>query len=613
MDDDLDLLQGFLEESAELIAAFEGHLLELERAPGDTERLHAIFRAVHTIKGNSGMLGLDGVAQFAHAFEDTLDQLRKGAIALTPAGMNVLLRAVDCLKAMLAAVRDGAPVEGIEQRPVLGELAAMREAPTPLDAPDPAPSTQASAPSVADGEEAEAGPKIPRLGELLVQEHGVSPRAVEAALGHQARVGEILVQMGATSPEDVERALGRQRELQTRQEAASIRVLTDKVDKLINLAGEMVITQSMLTQIVSKFTPDQLLRLTDAVAAMERHSRELQERVMAIRMQPIKSVFGRFPRLVRDLAQAVGKHVRLDISGDETELDKTVIDRIGDPLTHLVRNSVDHGIEPPEVRRQAGKPEQGVVHLKAFHEGGRIFIQIADDGKGFDKARIRHKAIEQGLAKEGEVLTDEQVYDLIFRPGFSTAEKVTDVSGRGVGMDVVRKAIEALGGQVAVESRPGRGCTITTKLPLTLAILDGLSVQVGDVLYIIPLVNITESVRPKRSQVTSIVGRGEVVDVRGQALPILRLYGVLGVTPRVTDPSQSLLVIVENAGEKVALLVDELLGQHQVVIKSLEANYRRIEGVSGATIMGDGRVALILDIPGLVRLAARRQAVRFAA
>ena len=431
-----------------------------------------------------------------------------------------------------------------------------------------------------------------------------------AALKKQRRVGEILVEEKAVTPEQVARALESQATAQAtapqRADAASIRVQTDKVDKLVNLVGEMVITQSMLAQIVSRFTLGQLSQLTEAVGAMERHTRDLQERVMAVRMQPIKTVFTRFHRLVRDLAGTLGKQIALEVSGEETELDKTVIDRIGDPLTHLVRNSVDHGVELPETRRTAGKPEQGVVRLHAFHQGGSIFIEVEDDGQGLDKARIQRKAVESGLMKDGEPLTDDQVYALIFRPGFSTAERVTDVSGRGVGMDVVQRNIRALGGQVAITSVRGSGTKFTIKLPLTLAILDGLSVQVGDETYIIPLVNITESIRPKVGQVQSIVGEGEVVNVRGRVLPIVRLYEVLAVTPRVTDPTQSLLVIVENGRNQVALLVDELVGQHQVVIKSLEANYQRVDGVSGATIMGDGRVALILDVPGLVRMASGR-------
>jgi two-component system chemotaxis sensor kinase CheA len=451
----------------------------------------------------------------------------------------------------------------------------------------------------------------PRLGEILVSQEGVAPEHVEAALKKQKRVGEILVEEKVVTPEQVSRALETQATA-PRADAASIRVHTEKVDKLVNLVGEMVITQSMLAQIAARFSLTQLPRLTEAIAAMERHTRELQERVMAVRMQPIKTIFSRFHRLVRDLAGTLGKQIRLEVSGEETELDKTVIDRIGDPLTHLVRNSVDHGVESPDVRRAAGKPEQGVVRLHAFHQGGSIFIEVEDDGKGLDTARIQHKALENGLVKDGEALTDEQLYALIFRPGFSTAEQVTDVSGRGVGMDVVRRNILGLGGHVAITSALGTGTKFTITLPLTLAILDGLSVLVGDETYIIPLVHITESIRPKAAQVQTIVGNGEVVNVRGRVLPILRLHEVLGVVPRVLDPTESLLVLVENGREHVALLVDELVGQHQVVIKSLEANYQHVDGVSGATIMGDGRVALILDVPGLVQMASQRPALRAA-
>jgi two-component system chemotaxis sensor kinase CheA len=444
------------------------------------------------------------------------------------------------------------------------------------------------------------------LGEILVAQQAATPEQINQALRQQRRVGEILVEQKVATAEQVQRALEAQATAAPKGDAASIRVHTEKVDKLVNLVGEMVITQSMLAQIASKFTLDQLPRLVEAVTAMERHSRELQERVMAVRMQPIKAVFTRFHRLVRDLNRSLDKNIRLEVSGEETELDKTVIDRIGDPLTHLVRNSLDHGIEPPEIRRERGKPVEGVVRLRAFQQGGNIFVEVGDDGKGLDTARIRRKGIDLGMIRDGEALSDDQIHALIFRPGFSTAERVTDLSGRGVGMDVVRRNIESLGGQVAIESRPGRGSTFTIKLPLTLAILDGLSVRVGGAMYIIPLVNITESIRPKPGQVHTIAGRGEVLDVRGQVIPVLRLYEVLGVTPEVTDPTQSLLVMVENGAERVAILVDELLGQHQVVIKSLETNYRRIDGISGATIMGDGQVALILDIPGLARLAGRR-------
>jgi chemotaxis protein histidine kinase CheA len=515
MDEDLDLIQGFMEESAELVESFERGLLELEQTPDDPEVLNRIFRAAHTIKGNSAMLGFTDVAQFTHSLEDVLDRMRKGRLRVNQAGMNLLLRSLDMLKlklktlsqpadaspdatALIAELRAYAEGGDRPAQPVV--VAPVHPAADPGAAPTKTSATDSPHAAAAEAGEEDEHPR-PKLGEILVTQAGVSQEEIEAALQKQKRVGEILVEGKVVTPEQVARALEIQAAATPKGDAASIRVHTEKVDKLVNLVGEMVITQSMLAQAVSRFSADQLSRLHEAVEAMERHTRDLQERVMAVRMQPIKTVFGRFHRLVRDLAGTLGKHIRLEVTGEETELDKTVIDRIGDPLTHLVRNCVDHGVEPPDTRTAAGKPAQGVVGLHAFHQGGSIFIEVRDDGRGLDTARIRRKALENGLTKEGDALTDEQVYALIFRPGFSTAERVTDVSGRGVGMDVVQRNIVGLGGQVAIASAPGRGTTFTIKLPLTLAILDGLSVLVGDETYIIPLVNITESIRPKAGEV----------------------------------------------------------------------------------------------------------------
>jgi two-component system chemotaxis sensor kinase CheA len=325
--------------------------------------------------------------------------------------------------------------------------------------------------------------------------------------------------------------------------------------------------------------------------------------MMAIRMVPIRTLFARFPRLVRDLAGAVGKAVSLELSGEDTELDKTVIEKIGDPLTHLIRNAVDHGIEPAAERRTAGKPESGRVRLEAYQQGGNIYIVAADDGRGLDRERIVQKAVQHGLVAADQPLTDEEVFALIFRPGLSTAERVTEVSGRGVGMDVVKRNVEALGGSITVRSERGRGTTFRIKLPLTLAIMDGQALKVGGQTYILPTTAIVECVRPARGAVSPVLGHGEALVVRGQALPLLRLHQLLDMASVVHDPGEGLVVIVEHEGRLAALLVDELLGQQQVVIKSLESNFQKVDGVAGATILGDGRVALILDVPGLVALA----------
>jgi len=387
----------------------------------------------------------------------------------------------------------------------------------------------------------------------------------------------------------------------------SIRVSIDKVDELINTVGELVITQSMLGQFgeVENLTNEHLDKLRDGLSQLERNTRELQESVMRIRMLPISFTFQRFPRLVHDLSNQLGKKVELKMSGEQTELDKTVMEKIGDPLVHLVRNSMDHGIESPDARIAAGKPAMGLVHLNAYHQGGNIVIEIKDDGGGLNKDKILAKARSSGLVAEDEHLSDEQIHDLIFQPGFSTADKVSDVSGRGVGMDVVRRNIRSLGGTVDVKSKQGEGSTFTIRLPLTLAILDGQLIRVGQEIYIVPLVSIIESVQVKKEKVNVISGRGEVYKLRDDYIPIVRLYHVFGLKADSISLDKGLLVVVEAEGKKVAMFVDELLAQQQVVIKSLETNYKKVEGLSGATILGDGTVALILDITGLFDLSKK--------
>ncbi|OQW79562.1 MAG: chemotaxis protein CheA [Proteobacteria bacterium ST_bin11] len=386
--------------------------------------------------------------------------------------------------------------------------------------------------------------------------------------------------------------------------SSSIRVDTSKIDTLINMVGELVITQSMLSLLGEHFELNRLDQLKNGLSQLERHTRELQESVMNIRMLPISFVFSRFPRLAHDISSKLGKKIELKLVGENTEVDKTVVELLSDPLVHLVRNSLDHGIEMPDVRLAAGKPETGTVTLEAYHRGGNIVIEVADDGKGLDRDKLRAKAIEKGLIDADAILSDKQTYELIFMPGFSTAEKLTDISGRGVGMDVVRRNIQALGGNIEILSELGKGSTISIHLPLTLAILDGQSIAVGDETYILPLGSIIESLHVKEDRLNRVAGKGETFLLRGQYLPIIRMHQIFSVlTAKTTKLTEGLIVVVEGQGMRCGLFVDDLLGQQQVVIKSLEANYRRIEGVSGATILGDGSVALILDIPGLVRLA----------
>jgi two-component system chemotaxis sensor kinase CheA len=392
-------------------------------------------------------------------------------------------------------------------------------------------------------------------------------------------------------------------------DSGSIRVSVEKIDELMNTVGELVITQAMLSQLGSKLEGPTAEKLRGGLAQLERNMRELQESVMRVRMLPINVVFSRFPRMVRDLAQRLGKQVELKLTGEQTELDKTVLEKIGDPLVHLVRNSIDHGIEAPDKRAAAGKAAAGTVHLDACHRGGNIAVEVSDDGGGLDKDRILAKARDRGLIGPNDVLTDEQVYDLIFLPGFSTAEKTTDVSGRGVGMDVVRRNIKELGGKIELRSEQGKGSKTIITLPLTLAIVDGQSVSVGSETYIVPLISIVESMQLKAADVSRLSGRGEVFSFRGYYLPIVRLYEIFGVEPHTKVLDEGLVVVAEGEGhQRIGLFVDDLLGQQQVVIKSLEANYGHVEGVSGATILGDGSVALILDIPGLIRAMSMRAA-----
>ncbi|SFF93200.1 CheA signal transduction histidine kinase [Duganella sp. CF458] len=420
----------------------------------------------------------------------------------------------------------------------------------------------------------------------------------------QAGIQDVPAEVAKPSEEQEKKAARKEAEKQAHTpaggESSSIRVSVEKVDQLINLVGELVITQAMIEQRAGTLDPVLHEKLMSGISQLTRNTRDLQESVMSIRMMPMDFVFSRFPRMVRDLATKLGKKVEFVTSGAATELDKGLIERIVDPLTHLVRNSIDHGIEMPEVRKAAGKSETGRLFLSASHQGGSIIIEVSDDGGGLNRDRILAKARQNGLPLS-ENMSDADVWQLIFAPGFSTAEQVTDVSGRGVGMDVVKRNITAMGGTVDIRSAKGFGTTISISLPLTLAILDGMLIQTGDEVYILPLGFVLESLQPAPEDVKEISGKGRVIKVRGEYLPLIPLYQIFEIAPRFTDPCQGILVIVETEGKKACLFVDELVGQQQVVVKNLESNYRKVTGISGATILGDGGVSLILDVTALVR------------
>ncbi len=490
------------------------------------------------------------------------------------------LKPEDCYLSWELELRGDAPIDAVNEvfAWVEDECDLHIE---PLAAAAPAASSVVAGPPVAA--EVPKPPEVPDPG-------------VAAEEGQQ---GE-LVMDGRNSSSD--RRKPERRPPMAASDSTSIRVSIDKVDAVINLVGELITTQSMLSALGTDFEMSRLDKLHEALDQLDRNTRDLQEHVMRIRMLPVSSVFNRFPRIVHDVGEKLGKQVELNISGEQTEIDKTVIEKIGDPLVHLVRNSLDHGLEPPDERLRQGKPETGNIMLNAYHKSGSIFIEVSDDGRGLDRQALQQKGLQNGLLKAGEDYSDEQIYDLIFHPGLSTAKQISDVSGRGVGMDVVRRNIQDVGGNIQIASQWGRGTRITICLPLTLAILDGQLVTIGQDCYIIPLLSIIESVQARPEMINRVAGRQEVLRFRGQHLPILRLYKLFGAKGAVTELHKGLLVVVEADGRQIGLFVDDLLGQQQVSIKSLEKNFRRVTGVAGATILGDGRVGLILDISGLVRI-----------
>ncbi|KAA0072304.1 chemotaxis protein CheA [Rhodanobacter sp. T12-5] len=654
----------FFEESLEGLDAMEAALLALDSGSTDTELVHTIFRAAHSIKGGAATFGFTDVAAFTHVAESLLEEVRSERRAVEAELIELLLRSVDCLRAMLARSSSGQPVADAESEALRAELVRLVSGEADATAVVAAATVAAvsgweigfsalphllqtgndplrlfrelqqlgrlevvraflldGAPQLAD-----LDPSSCHLGWELRLHGDVARGDIDAVFDwldgdceltikplQAASSGNAVAATPQQAPAVVQPeapAAGRpvRETAVASSEGGTIRVGIDKVDALINMMGELVITQSMLSDIGENFQLSKLEHLRDGLAQLERTTRELQESVMRIRMLPIGSVFNRFPRLVRDLERKLGKQVRLELHGEHTELDKTVMEKIGDPLVHLVRNAIDHGLEMPAQRKAAGKPETGMLKLNAYHEGGNIVVQISDDGAGLNRDAIVAKAQQRGLIQAGQELSDADVAELIFQPGFSTAAQATDLSGRGVGMDVVRRNVRDLGGTVSVRSISGKGSTFTIALPLTLAIIDGLATAIGSERYIVPLISIVESLRLRPETVRKIAGGGEVFHFRDEYVPIMRLHRAFACADAVTDIEQGIVVVVEDDGRRVGLLVDDLLGQQQAVVKSLEAHYQRVQGISGATILSDGSVALIVDVSGVVRLGQRRKA-----
>ena len=643
----------FFDEAGENLQRLEQLLLALDPAAPDDEALHAIFRCAHSVKGGAATFGMADVAELTHQMETLLDRLRRHELQPSAAMVDGLLHAADALRAQLAAHQNGGtPPPGVTA--LLAQLRDLAQTGPSVPAADAAPQRRLRlilGPLRDAGvlaEVLELFADIPDLGHIDadpaaepaegLHHYRLRTRSSDAELrdvlsfhlaADQLRLepedapgtpppaaGQATTTASVQSPDaapqraqppDAATLRVQSPDAATLRvqspDAATLRVPLDKVDALLNLVGELVITQSMLAQRCATLHNDAQRQLAADLAELERHTRQLQEAVMSIRMIPMSVVFSRFPRLLRDLARQLGKQIELVTVGDATELDKGLVERITDPLMHLVRNSADHGIELPAERIAAGKPPAGTITLAASHQGGSVVIEVRDDGRGLSRQKLLDKARERGLPAP-DTLRDEQVWALIFAPGFSTAAQVTEVSGRGVGLDVVQRNIAELGGSVEIESQPGRGLALRVRLPLTLAILDGMTVRVGDEIYVLPLAAVVESLRAEAAVLHGLGGEAKVLRHRDALVPVLDVARLFGV-PQAVPGSGSILVVTEAHGQCVALRVDELLRQQAVVVKNLEANYARVDNVAGATLLGDGRVALILDVAALVRRAHR--------
>ncbi|POP44990.1 chemotaxis protein CheA [Superficieibacter electus] len=656
-----DFYQTFFDEADELLADMEQHLLDLVPESPDAEQLNAIFRAAHSIKGGAGTFGFSVLQETTHLMENLLDEARRGEMQLNTDIINLFLETKDIMQEQLDAYKSSQEPDAASFEYICNALRQLALEAKGEAVPPPAAKltvVEKEEPQAADGGQTRIVLSRLKAGEpdLLEEELGnlatltgvvktadslsaildgsVAQDDIIAVLCFVIEADQIAFEAVPTDeietheedvivpapaapalvavPKEAPASRSSAEKPARVSESSSIRVAVEKVDQLINLVGELVITQSMLAQRSNELDPVTHGDLITSMGQLQRNARDLQESVMSIRMMPMEYVFSRFPRLVRDLASKLNKQVELTLMGSSTELDKSLIERIIDPLTHLVRNSLDHGIESPDTRLAAGKSAVGNLILSAEHQGGNICIEVTDDGAGLNRERILAKAVSQGMAVH-ENMSDEEVGMLIFAPGFSTAEQVTDVSGRGVGMDVVKRNIQEMGGHVEIQSKQGTGTTIRILLPLTLAILDGMSVKVNDEVFILPLNAVMESLQPREEDLHPLAGGERVLEVRGEYLPLVELWKVFDVQGARTEATQGIVVILQTAGRRYALLVDQLIGQHQVVVKNLESNYRKVPGISAATILGDGSVALIVDVSALQGLNREQRMAHTAA
>jgi len=580
---DPELLKDFIEEAKENLAAIELNILGLETDPNDIEAMNAVFRPFHSIKGVAGFINLNEIHHLSHEVENLLDLARSGKLAITDSVIDIVLGATDLLNGLLKELENG---QGGRKDPSPVVLAFIEKVRNFIGDP------------VAGSEI-----RVRKVGEILV-EHGVLEDEavgdiIEQSKAEGSKFGQTAIDKGAASPREVSKALREQRH--TIENAASVRVNTHKLDNLVDMVGELVIAQSMVLQNpeVLKISDQKLQK--DSVQ-LNRITAELQRISMSMRMVPIKSTFQKMIRLVHDLSRKSGKEVVLTMKGEETEIDRNMVEEIYEPLVHMIRNSVDHGIEMPEERTRAGKDPTGTIFISAEQKGGNIAIDIEDDGRGLDVKRIRDKAIERGIISASDQLDEKTTFDLIFHPGFSTKDTVTEVSGRGVGMDVVKKCVERLRGKMEISSQFGKGSSFHVKLPLTMAIIDGMIIQIGAERYIVPTIALKESLRPSQEAYFTIHGRGELVKVRDSLMPLVRLHSFLNEEPKHRNPWEALLMVVTEGENSYCLLADEIVGRQEVVIKSLGDKFQQLPGISGGAILGDGKIALIIDVKGIISL-----------
>jgi two-component system chemotaxis sensor kinase CheA len=581
---DVSLVKDFISEGLEYIDEIEVNILNLEQNPDNRDTINTIFRPFHSIKGVASFLNLEKIRDLAHNLENLLDKARNMKLRITPPLIDVVLDGTDALKAMILQLKDQ-----IECQPV-------KHLDTDL-------SVLVQRIQAAEKSDKEVLPNR-KLGEILVDDGLVTQEdinlAIKVAQTTRKKIGEVLIEEGKVTPKQISHALRKQTEQAT--DVSTLRVDTHKLDDLIDMVGELVITQSMIKEdLTQKINADK--NLMRDIALFFRITSSLQRTSMSLRMIPIKQTFQRMSRLIRDLAKNAGKTVIVEMHGEGTEIDRNMVDEIYNPLVHMVRNSVDHGLETPEERIKAGKPEKGLISLRAYHRGGNIVIEVLDDGRGLNKQKIIDKALKMRLLSNIENLSDQDVFKMILLPGLSTAEKITDISGRGVGMDVVKKAVEKLRGKIDIESAQGKGTTFSTSFPLTLAIIDGMMVKVGREIYVIPTMAIRQVLRPAKEHHHVVVNKGETIHVMDQMLPLVRLYDLFGIEPFKKNPWEAIVIVVECENQAKCLLVDEIIGKAEVVIKSLGAGLKHIKGVSGGAILGDGRIGLILDPEGLFELS----------